>query len=331
MYEQILVRFGDLTLKGKNKKDFIIISVLSIIALSISPLIANTYDSKIVDLEDKKIAAPCIIKKTNGSTTYATRDLAAIMYRARNYDFDKAIYVTSYEQTLHFKQIFEVAKFLGLEKKYTEGLTFVPFGMVMLPEGKMSTRGGKIVKLEELLNESVKRAKQIIEQKNPELENKEKIAEDVGVGAIVFSDLQNSRIKDEIFEWEKVLNFQGETGPYVQYTVVRTKSVLNKVEKIPTIQEILIENLLNEESVNLVKLLYSFQDILMTVIKKDEPSILARYLIDLAQGFNDFYNENKIIVEDEKIKNARVFLTYGVNYCLEKGLNLLGIKCPDKM
>ena len=291
----------------------------------------SSQGAKIVDLEDKKIAAPCIIKKTNGSTTYATRDLAAIMYRARNYDFDKAIYVTSYEQTLHFKQIFEVAKFLGLEKKYTEGLTFVPFGMVMLPEGKMSTRGGKIVKLEELLNESVKRAKQIIEQKNPELENKEKIAEDVGVGAIVFSDLQNSRIKDEIFEWEKVLNFQGETGPYVQYTVVRTKSVLNKVEKIPTIQEILIENLLNEESVNLVKLLYSFQDILMTVIKKDEPSILARYLIDLAQGFNDFYNENKIIVEDEKIKNARVFLTYGVNYCLEKGLNLLGIKCPDKM
>lgn len=287
--------------------------------------------AKIIDLEDKRIPVPCIIEKSNGSTTYATRDLAALMYRARNYDFDKAIYVTSYEQTLHFKQIFEVAKLLGLDEKYTNGLVHVPFGMVMLPEGKMSTRGGKIVKLEELLEEAVKRAEEIIEEKNSNLENKKEIAKCVGIGAVIFSDLQNSRIKDEIFEWDKMLNFQGETGPYIQYTFVRTQSILERVGKIPQVQEIQISNLLDKESINLVKLIYSFEDTLISVTKKEEPSILSRYLIDLAQSFSNFYNENKIIVDDEEIKNARVFLTYAVNHCLEKGLGLLGIKCPDKM
>lgn len=155
----------------------------------------ESQGAKIIDLEDKGINTPCIIEKSNGSTTYATRDLAAILYRARTYDFDKALYITSYEQVLHFKQVFEVAKLLGLEEKYTNGLEHVSFGMVLLPTGKMSTREGNIIKLEELLNEAITRAKEIIEQKNPELENKEDVAKKVGIGAVIFNDLSASRIR----------------------------------------------------------------------------------------------------------------------------------------
>ena len=194
--------------------------------------------ARIVDLEDKGINTPCIIEKSNGSSTYATRDLAAIMYRARTYDFDKALYVTSYEQVLHFKQVFEVAKLLGLDEKYTNGLEHVAFGMVLLPTGKMSTREGTSVKLIELLKESISRAKAIIEQKNPDLENKDEVARKVGVGAVIFNDLANSRIKDEIFDWDTILNFQGETGPYIQYTYVRTKSVIEKAGGVPEISAV---------------------------------------------------------------------------------------------
>ncbi len=172
--------------------------------------------------------APCIIRKSNGSTTYATRDLAAILYRARTYNYDKAIYVTSYEQILHFKQVFTVAQLLGLEEKYIKGLEHVPYGMVRLDSGKMSTREGTIVKLEDLLIEAISRARKIIEEKNPQLPNKDEIAKRVGLGAVIFNDLSNNRMKDEIFNWDEVLNFQGETGPYIQYIYVRTKSVLEK-------------------------------------------------------------------------------------------------------
>ena len=166
--------------------------------------LVESQGAKIIDLEDKEINTPCIIEKSNGSTTYATRDLAAILYRARTYDFDKALYVTSYEQVLHFKQVFEVAKLLGLDEKYTNGLEHVSFGMVLLPEGKMSTREGNIIKLEELLNEAISRAKEIIEQKNPDLENKEEVAKKVGIGAVIFNDMSASRIKDEVFDWNTI-------------------------------------------------------------------------------------------------------------------------------
>ena len=200
--------------------------------------LVESQGAKIIDLADKGINTPCIIEKSNGSTTYATRDLAAILYRARTYDFDKALYVTSYEQTLHFKQVFEVAKLLGLDEKYTNGLEHVPFGMVLLPTGKMSTREGNVVKLEELLNEAIERAYKIIEEKNSELENKEEIAKKVGIGAVIFNDLANSRIKDEIFDWDTILNFQGDTGPYIQYTYVRTKSILEKATYISMMKNI---------------------------------------------------------------------------------------------
>lgn len=287
--------------------------------------------ARIVDLEEQGINTPCIIEKSNGSSTYATRDLAAIMYRARTYDFDKALYVTSYEQVLHFKQVFEVAKLLGLDEKYTNGLEHVAFGMVLLPTGKMSTREGTSVKLSELLNEAISRAKTIIEQKNPELENKEEVAKKVGVGAVIFNDLAQSRIKDEIFDWDTILNFQGETGPYIQYTYVRTKSVIEKAGGVPAIKEIDTKLLQDEYSIRLIKLIYELEDILIQVTDKNEPSILSRYLIDIAKAYSNFYNENKIINEDKNIQNARVYLTHSVGKILRIGAGLLGIEMPDRM
>lgn len=291
----------------------------------------ESQGAKIIDLENKGINTPCIIEKTNGSTTYATRDLAAILYRARNYDFDKALYVTSYEQVLHFKQVFEVAKLLGLDEKYTNGLEHVSFGMVLLPTGKMSTREGNVVKLEDLLNESIQRAKKIIEEKNPDLENKEEIAKKVGIGAIIFNDLANSRVKDEIFDWDIILNFQGETGPYIQYTYVRTQSVLEKIEEIPEISKIKLDNLTDMYSQNIIKLLYDFQNVLIQVTQKEEPSILSRYLIELAKSYSTFYNENKILCEEKELQEARIYLTYATGKVLKIGSNLLGITMPNKM
>ena len=287
--------------------------------------------ARIVDLEDKGINTPCIIEKSNGSSTYATRDLAAIMYRARTYDFDKALYVTSYEQVLHFKQVFEVAKLLGLDEKYTNGLEHVAFGMVLLPTGKMSTREGTSVKLSELLDEAISRAKAIIEQKNPELENKHEVAKKVGVGAVIFNDLAQSRVKDEVFDWDTILNFQGETGPYIQYTYVRTKSVIDKAGGMPTIEEIDTNLLQDEYSIRLIKLIYELEDVLIQVTDKNEPSILSRYLIDVAKAYSNFYNENKIINEDKNLQNARVYLTYSVGRILKIGAGLLGIEMPDRM
>ena len=298
----------------------------------------ESQGAKIIDLEDKGISTPIIIKKSNDSTTYATRDLAAILYRARNYDFDKALYVTSYEQVLHFKQVFETAKLLGLDEKYTNGLEHVSFGMVLLPTGKMSTREGTVVKLEDLLNESIERAQKIIEEKNSDLENKEDIAKKVGIGAVIFNDLSNNRIKDEVFDWDTILNFQGETGPYIQYTYVRTKSIIEKagysiydIKSGKTLNNINEQHLLDVDSQNILKLIYNFEDILIQVTEKNEPSILSRYLIDVAKAYSTFYNGNKVIVDDEEVKDARVFLTYAVGEVLKIGAGLLGIQMPDKM
>lgn len=293
--------------------------------------LVESQGAKIIDLEDKGINTPCIIEKSNGSSTYATRDLAAILYRARTYDFDKALYVTSYEQILHFKQLFEVAKLLGLDEKYTKGLEHISFGMILLPTGKMSTREGNVIKLEDLLNEAIERAKKVIEQKNPELEDKEETAKRVGIGAVIFNDLSNNRVKDEIFEWDTILNFQGETGPYIQYTYVRTKSVIEKAGKVPELKDINLEWLQDEYSQNIIKLIYNFEDILVQVTNKEEPSILSRYLIDLAKAFSSFYNENKIICEDKELQDARIYLTYSVGKILKMGAELLGMKMPNKM
>ena len=292
---------------------------------------------KLVDSEGAKVVdlgsdmPPCIIIKSNGSSTYATRDLAAILYRARTYDYDKAIYVTSYEQILHFKQIFKTATYLGLDEKYIKGLEHVPFGMVLLKTGKISTREGNIIKLEDLLNEAVERSKKVIESKNPNLENKDDVAHKVGIGAVIFNDLSNSRIKDEIFDWDIMLNFNGETGPYIQYMCVRTKSVLEKAGYMPELKDVDLSKLDDENSKNLVNILYNFNQTLVNVTEKEEPSILSRYLISLAKEYSSFYNNCHILNEDKSLQDARLYLTYMVKTVLEKGLNLLGIQVPDKM
>ena len=293
-------------------------------------VLIESEGAKIVDLTDVGIDTPCIVQKANGSSIYATRDLAAIMYRAKTYDFDKCLYVVAYEQNLYFKQIFAVARYL-VDEKYVKGLKHVSYGMVNLPTGKMSTRLGNVVKIEDLINETIEKAKEIIIEKNPELENKEEVAKKVGVGAIVYNTLSTTTIKDQIFDWDTALNFQGETGPYIQYTYVRTKSVLEKAGYMPKIEEVKFDNLLDEASKNCIKLIYNFENILVQVTEKEEPSILSRYLIDLAKAFSNFYNDNKILVEDKEIQNARVYLTYAVGKVLKIGAKLLGIEMPDKM
>ena len=292
--------------------------------------LTESEGARIVDLEDVGINTPCLIQKANGSSIYATRDLAAIMYRAKTYDFDKCLYVVAYEQNLHFKQIFEVAKYL-VDEKYAKGLEHVSYGMVSLPTGKMSTRLGNVVKIEDLINGTIEKAQEIITEKNPELENKEEVAKKVGIGAIVFNTLSTATVKDQIFDWNTALNFQGETGPYIQYTYVRTRSVLEKVGYIPEFKDIKIENLLDEYSQEVLKLIYNFEDVLEQVTEKNEPSILSRYLIDLSKAYSSFYNENKIIVEDKEIQNARAYLTYAVGNVLKQGAELLGIEMPEKM
>lgn len=293
--------------------------------------LVESQGAKIVDLEDKGINTPCIIEKTNGSTTYATRDLAAILYRARTYDFDKCIYVVAYEQNLHFKQVFEVAKLLGLDKKYTDGLTHIAYGMTRLATGRMSTREGNVVKVNELLEESVKRVLDIINEKTPEMEDKEYNARKIGIGAVIFNNLCTNLIKDQIFDWNIVLNFNGETGPYIQYIYVRTKSVLEKASYMPNLEDVDFSLLEDEKSFYIIKKIYEFNNILKQVIEKNETSILARYLIELAQGYSNFYNDNKIIVEDKKVQDARLYLTYAVGNVLKIGMKLLGIEMPTKM
>lgn len=294
--------------------------------------LVESEGARIIDLEEQKMP-PCIVCKSNGSTIYATRDLAAILYRARTYDFDKCLYVVAYEQNLHFKQVFEVAKLLGISEKCQKGLEHVSYGMVHLKEGKMSTREGNVIKVEDLLKESISRVKEIIEEKNPDFteEEKQDIAKKVGIGAVIFNDLSGARIKDEIFDWDTMLNFNGETGPYIQYTYVRTNSVLKKVQEIPSIEKVDFNKLLGKEEQNVLKLIYSFTNIIEQATVKNEPSIFARYLIDLSKAFSSFYNENKIIVEDKVTQDARIYLTYATNIVLKSGARLLGINMPEKM
>ena len=292
-------------------------------------VLKDSEGAKIVDLEDKGLGV-CMIKKSNGSTIYATRDLAAVLYRARTYNFDKCLYVVAYEQNLHFKQIFEVAKYLDIPEKCLKGLEHVAYGMVRLTTGKMSTREGTVVKVEELLDEAVDRVEKIIEEKNPNMQNKKEEAKKIGIGAVIFNNVCSTIIKDQVFDWNIALNFNGETGPYIQYVYVRTKSVLEKANYIPKIEEIDFNLLQDKESLKVIRTLYNFEDVLMSIVQKNEPSILARYLIELSQNYSNFYNENKIIDEDKNLQNARVYLTKAVGTVLKTGANLLGRQLRDR-
>ena len=291
--------------------------------------LVESQGAKVVDLKEQGIETPCIIQKANGSSIYATRDLAAILYRARTYDFDKCLYVVAIEQSLHFKQVFAVAKYLDLDEKYTNGLEHVSYGMIRLPEGKMSTRKGNFVKVNDLLNDSISKVEEIM--KDRDIENKEEVAKKVGIGAVIFNNLCENRIKDQVFDLNQALNFNGETGPYLQYICVRTKSVIEKAGYIPEASSIDFTKLTDKESMQIINAIATFEQTLELVAKKEEPSILARYLINLAQSFSTFYNNNHILGEEKSVQDTRLYLTNMVGNVLETGLNLLGIQVPDKM
>ena len=287
--------------------------------------------AKIVDLTEDGIKTPCIIIKSDGTSIYATRDLAAIMYRARTYDYDKSLYVTSYEQDLQFKQTFAVAKYLDLDEKYVKGLEHVSYGMYRLKEGKMSTRKGNFIRLDDILNDAIEKAKTKVSDKNPDLEDIDDVAKKVGVGAVVFGDLYNSRIKDEIFDIDEMLEFQGETCPYIQYMYVRIKSILRKHNEEVLINNVKYDKLHDGLSYELIKQIYNFNNILKDVVEKNEPYLLSRYLIKLAQSYSEYYNTYKILSDDIEERNSRLYLIKVVASVLKTGCNLLGIEMPEKM
>lgn len=291
-------------------------------------LLKESEGAKIVDLDDLGMP-PCLITKKDGSTLYATRDITAAIYRKNTYNFEKCIYVTALAQNLHFAQWFAVIKKMGYD--WHDQLIHVPFGMVSMESGKLSTRKGNVVLLEEILDESIEKTRQVIQEKNPDLEDKETIAEQVGIGAVVFNDLINNRIKDVVFSWDKVLNFDGETGPYVQYTHARACSVLRKSDLVINEGAIDYSILSDSSSVEVIRLIGQFHEKIKEAAQKLEPSFIARYVVDLSQAFNKFYHDNPILVQDEDTKRARLALVYGVKTVLYKGLSLLGIKAPEKM
>ena len=288
-------------------------------------LLRESEGAKVVDLEAYNMP-PCIIVKSDGASLYSTRDIAAALYRKKTYDFDKCLYVVAYQQNLHFKQWFKVIELMGYP--WAKDLEHIAFGMVSLPDGAIKSRAGNVVFLEDVLNRAVEKSLQVITEKSPDLENKKEIAEQVGVGAVIFSVLYNNRIKDIVFNYDKVLNFDGETGPYVQYTHARCCSVLAK----GTLgEEEDYSALDNEESVEVVKLLDTFPDAVREAADKREPCVLSRHIVELAKAYNKFYLAHRIINAPEGAKNVRLMLTSAVRQVIKNGLTLLGMGAPEKM
>jgi arginyl-tRNA synthetase len=290
-------------------------------------LLQESKGAYVVDL-DQYDMPPCLVLKSDGATLYPTRDIAAAIYRKETYDFVKALYVTDYAQSLHFAQWMKVIELMGFD--WADKLEHVPFGRVSTEEGRLQTRKGNVILLDELLNKAVEKVKKVIEEKNPNLENKDEIAKKVGIGAVIFNDLSNNKIKDIVFNWDRMLSFDGETGPYVQYTHARANSVLNKAE-IDVTDSVEYSLLTNEEAVNVIRLIQSFPQVVVSAMEKNEPSFVTRHIIDIAQAFNKFYHDCPILVEDEELKKARLLLVYGVKTVIKIGLGLLGIEAPEKM
>lgn len=280
----------------------------------------------VVDLSSEDMI-PAIIQKTNGSSTYITRDIATAIERAKQYHFEKNIYVVASEQTLHFKQLFKVLEKMGYD--FSQNCIHVPFGLVSLKEGAMSTRGGNVIFLEDVLNRAIEKTRAIIEERNPEMENKDKVARAVGVGAVIFQDLFNSRIKDYVFDWDQVLNFEGETGPYCQYTCARAHSILNKSDQDITDPDVSMFK--TQEEKDVVKQLYDFKEHLMRAAEKLEPSVMTRYTVKLSQLFNRFYANCPIHSTNGALKNARLALTKAVYDVLKIALYLIGLQAVDQM
>ena len=291
-------------------------------------LLTESNGAMIVDLEDAKMP-PCLIIRTDGGTLYATRDITAAIYRKNTYDFDKCIYVTAIDQNLHFAQWFKVIEKMGYD--WSKDLVHVPFGLVSLEDGKLSTRKGKVVLMEDLLDEAVKKTMGIINDKNPDLPDKEEVAKEVGIGAVIFDDLYNGRIKDIVFSWDRMLNFDGETGPYVQYTHARACSVLKKAEYVKGTAPIDYSVLTDDASVDVCKMLANYSAKIKEAASRYEPSVIARYLVDLSQAFNKFYHDNVILTDDENVRNARLAVVDAVRLVIKSGLEILGIKSPERM
>ena len=290
-------------------------------------LLQESQGTNIVDLEEYNMP-PALITKNDGSTLYMTRDLAAALYRKENYDFEKCIYVVGSQQSLHFQQLFKVLELVGFE--WAKDMVHVPFGMVALEEGTMSTRKGRVVFLEDVLKQAIEKTKETMLAKNPNALNVDEIAKQVGVGAVVFQELSNSRIKDYTFSWSRTLSFEGETGPYVQYTHARCCAVLRKAEEEVT-TDINYELLNDVDSAEVLKVIASFNKTILNAMRKNEPHIITRFVLDLAQAFNKFYHDNSILVEDAELRKARLALVCATRQALENGLKLLGMQAPERM
>ncbi len=296
-------------------------------------LLQDSQGAKIVDLEEFGMP-PALIQKRDGSTLYITRDIAAAVYRKEHYDFYKNIYVVASQQNLHFQQWFKIIELLGYE--WANTCTHVPFGMVSLEDGTMSTRHGRVVFLEDVLNKAISQTKEIVLEKNVVTDDIDKVSRQIGIGAVVFNELSNSRIKDYVFSWEKILNFDGETGPYVQYTYARAKSVIRKADEQGVniqldVDSIDTKYISNEHTHELVKCLYSMPDVVVEAAERCEPSILTRHIVDMAQNFNRFYRDEHILVKDEKERSAKLVLVFAAARAIKNGLALLGIEAPERM
>ena len=297
-------------------------------------LLQESKGAQVVDLEEYKLGT-ALIKKSDGSSLYITRDIAAAVYRKENYDFYKNIYVVATQQNLHFQQLFKIIELMGYD--WANQCVHVPFGMVRLEEGTMSTRHGRVVFLEDVLNGAIEKTREIIEEKNPNIENLEEITSQVGIGAVVFNELSNNRIKDYIFKWDQILNFDGETGPYVQYTHARCASLLRKagediVAKAQDPKNVDFALLAKSDSAyELTKLIYAFPGVVEQAGEKYEPSIITRHIIDIAQCFNKFYHDEHIIVDDEVEKTSKIALVIATKRVIATGIGLLGMKAPERM
>ena len=281
--------------------------------------------ASIVDLEEYGMP-PCLILKSDGSSLYATRDIAAAIYRKNTYDFYKCLYVVAYQQNLHFKQFFKVIELMG--KPWAKDLVHVAYGMVSLESGAMSTREGKVVLLEDVINKTIEKAYRVIEEKNPDIPDKEATARAVGTGAVIFGALCNNKIKDIVFSYDRVLSFEGETCPYVQYTVARCNSVLKKCGEA---KSFVVPEKIEEEEYGVVSVLAKFPEVVSSAAEKYEPSLVTRYALDLATAFNKFYIACKIATDDENIRNFRLNIAKAVKITLTNALALLGIETVEQM
>ena len=283
----------------------------------------------IVDLEPYGLP-PVMLRKKDGATLYITRDLAAAIYRHKTFDFARSLYVVGAEQTLHFQQLFKVLELLGFE--WSHNCVHVPFGLIRFKDGKMSTRAGKIVLLEEVLQRSINMAREIIEEKNPDLEDKENAARAVGLGAVRFGDLSNDRVKNIEFDWDKALDFSGETAAYIQYAHARICSILRKADSDKRIWDDKATSLLTEdEEAALVKTLALLPEKIMASAETYKPSILARYLIDVARDFNRFYHNCPVLGSEGELQHGRLLLIDATRQVIANGLGLLGIEAPEEM